>query len=48
LRADNVARACALLHPTVVDVSSGVEHAPGIKDGDAIRAFVAAATNLNW
>ncbi len=48
LRADNVALACALLHPAVVDVSSGVEHAPGIKDPDAIRAFVAAATNLNW
>lgn len=47
LRADNVARACALLHPSVVDVSSGVERAPGIKDADAIRAFKAAVTNLN-
>lgn len=46
LRAENVAHVCALLQPSAVDVSSGVEHAPGVKDADAIRAFVAAATNL--
>lgn len=47
LRPDNVGRASAILRPSVVDVSSGVEHAPGVKDADAIRAFVTAATNLN-
>lgn len=43
LTAANVARAARLLHPHVVDVSSGVELAPGVKDPAAVRAFVAAA-----
>ncbi len=47
LRPDNVAQAVQLLRPSVVDVSSGVEHAPGIKDPDAVHAFVAAATQMN-
>jgi phosphoribosylanthranilate isomerase len=42
MRADNVARAVALLRPDVVDVSSGVESAPGIKDRTAIESFAAA------
>jgi phosphoribosylanthranilate isomerase len=39
----NVAAAVALLHPAVVDVSSGVEVAPGRKSPEKIQAFVAAA-----
>lgn len=42
LRSHNVADAIALLHPDVVDVSSGVELAPGVKDPQAITRFVAA------
>ncbi len=39
----NVAEAIERLRPDVVDVSSGVEIAPGEKSPQAVRAFVAAA-----
>jgi len=39
LRPENVGEAIAALSPDVVDVSSGVERAPGIKDHDRMRAF---------
>lgn len=39
----NVAEAIALTGATQVDVSSGVENAPGVKDADLMRAFCAAA-----
>ena len=42
LRAENVVAAITLVRPDVVDVSSGVEVAPGIKDPDRMRAFVGA------
>lgn len=43
LTPDNVAEAIARTGARQVDVSSGVESAPGVKDPDLIRAFIAAA-----
>jgi phosphoribosylanthranilate isomerase len=43
LDADNVAEAIALSGATGVDVSSGVEGAPGVKDAAKIAAFIARA-----
>jgi phosphoribosylanthranilate isomerase len=42
LRADNVGTAIALARPAGVDVSSGVEEAPGVKNHQTLAAFVAA------
>ncbi|HEY2851577.1 MAG TPA: phosphoribosylanthranilate isomerase [Gemmatimonadaceae bacterium] len=39
LRPENVAEAIRLLRPDVVDVSSGVETEPGVKDRARMRAF---------
>jgi phosphoribosylanthranilate isomerase len=39
----NVAEALSITHAPGVDVSSGVESAPGVKDPEKIRAFIRAA-----
>jgi phosphoribosylanthranilate isomerase len=43
LTAENLGHAVALTGAPLVDTSSGVESAPGVKDLDKIAAFCAAA-----
>lgn len=45
LNPSNVAEAIQLTNATQVDVSSGVETSPGVKDMDLIEAFVKAAVS---
>ena len=46
LKPDNVASAVRTLAPDVVDVSSGIEVSPGLKDAWLMREFYAAATGV--
>jgi Indole-3-glycerol phosphate synthase len=39
---DNVATICEKFHPELIDVSSGIEDAPGIKNHEKMRALFAA------
>ena len=43
LTPDNVAQAIGTVRPYAVDVASGVEASPGVKDHELMRRFIAAA-----
>jgi phosphoribosylanthranilate isomerase len=47
LNPGNVSKCISALHPYGVDVSSGVEASPGVKDPDKITAFVAAVRDAD-
>lgn len=48
LHPGNVQEAVRATRPYGVDVASGVEVSPGIKNADAVRAFVRAVKTLSW
>lgn len=46
LTAENVGEAIRMVRPYAVDVATGVEHSPGIKDPKKVRAFIAACRGV--
>ena len=46
LSPENVAGAIRRIHPNAVDVSSGVESSPGVKDLARVHAFIGAARGI--
>jgi phosphoribosylanthranilate isomerase len=46
LNPDNVVEAIGAVHPYAVDVSSGIEASPGVKDHGKMRDFVAAVRSV--
>jgi phosphoribosylanthranilate isomerase len=48
LRAENLAAAVLAVRPALVDVSSGVESSPGIKDPARLAAFLDAARQIDF
>jgi len=47
LNSSNVAKAISTLAPAIVDVSSGIETSPGVKDPDLMRAFAEAVASAS-
>jgi indole-3-glycerol phosphate synthase/phosphoribosylanthranilate isomerase len=46
INSENVATICEKFHPELIDVSSGVEDAPGIKNHDKMKALFAAISTV--
>jgi phosphoribosylanthranilate isomerase len=47
LKPDNVSKALSHYRPSAVDVSSGVESSPGVKDPLKVRAFINAVVSFD-
>ena len=47
LNPSNVAERVTLAHPWMVDVASGVESSPGVKDLERVSAFIQAARRIS-
>lgn len=48
LRPDNVQQALQMCHPYAVDVSSGVEKQPGVKDAELLAEFISKVRQLSY